>query len=355
MEVWRGGVRVDGYGDDGLPIYGGEVDVDATKQVRRTLTNVSVDATDAMWDLLSPVGTQLRVFRGFRYLNSEIEAVPVGQFVLPGLSETYGGNWSGQIGTASDLMSLVQRARFATPRAIPPGQRISGVIAGLIGEVLPNVTNLSTSQAVTGSGLLYPRDRGGAIGELSASIGADVFIAPDGTPTIRDTPQLSATSVWTVDAGDTGILYEAGRERTYDRTYSGVQAIPSQINGAPPFDPVTVWDEDPLSPTYHLGPFGEALYFFESPLFGDQSQAFAAATSLLPKVTAVRAQMSLTAECNPALADGDTITVALPPRQRGGSSITERHLVSTLTIPLTPDGTQKIDTASAVADVPDSA
>jgi hypothetical protein len=355
VEVWLAGSRVDTYGVDGIPVYGGEVDGDASKQVRRTLNGVTVDATDEMWDLLSPVGTQLRVFRGFRYLNGEVEAVPAGVFVMPGITENYGGDWGGQIGTASDQMLLVQRARFTSPRAIQPGIRIADVVATLMAEVLGPVNNLSTSRALTGAGLLYARDRGAAITELANSIAADVYCAADGTPTIRDAPQLAATSVWTVDAGDAGVLYTAARKRTYDRTYSGVQAAPAQIDGSPPFNPVTVWDTDPDSPTYYLGPFGAVPYFFTSPLLANSGQAFLAAQALLPKVTAARAQLSLVAECNPALEDGDTITVVLPPRQpRVGTSTIEQHLISTFTIPLTPDGTQKIETASATADLADS-
>lgn len=352
--MWRGGVRVDSFGVDGIPVYGGEVDVDPTKQVRRTLSGVKVDGTDEMWDLLSPVGTELRVFRGFRFLNGEYEFVPVGVFVTPGLRETYGGDWSGQIGTAPDRMFKVQQARFTSPRAILPNIPIVSAIQVLLEEVLGPVSILSTNRTPTGSGLVFERDRGKAISDLAASIGVDVFCAPDGTPTIRDTPQLADPS-WTVDAGEQGVLYEAGRERSYERTYSGVVVVPDAVDGTLPFDPVTLWDEDPDSPTYHLGPFGEVPYFMASPLITTRDQAYVAAQARLPRVTAARAQLSLTSECNPALSDGDTIKVVLPPRQRGSVGIVENHLVGAFTIPLTPDGTQSIETASATADVEDSA
>jgi hypothetical protein len=356
VEVWRGGVRVDRYGDDGIPTYGGEVDVDPGKQVRRVLSGLKVDATDEMWDLLSPPGTELRVFRGFRYLNGETEVVPVGVFVVPNLSETYGGDWSGQVGSASDRMILVQRARFTRPRAMPVGMRIADAIGMLVGEVLGTASVLASSTAVTGPGLVYERDRGKAIEEMAASIGADVYCAPDGSPMVVDTPQLAATSVWTVNGvGDDSILYKADRDRSFDRVYSGVVASPAQIDGAAPFDPVEVWDEDPTSPTYYLGPFGKVPYFLTSPHFQHAGQAWVAASTLLPQVTGLRAQLTLEAETNPALEGRDTITAALPPRQRGATAVTERHLVGPFSVPLTPDGTQRIATLSAQPDVPASA
>lgn len=355
VEVWLGEARVDGYGDDGLPVYGGQVQVDGTKQVRRTLAGVTVDATDDMWALLSPVGTELRAFRGFTYLNGERDVVPLGRFVIPNLAETYGGDWDGRIGSAPDRMALVQRARFTTPRSFPVGFPIWLVISTLLEEVLGPVTNLSTSQAPLPSPVLYERDRGKAVDELAASIGAEVFAAPDGTPTIRDVPQLADLPVWAVDPGDDGVLYMATRERSYERTYSGVEASPAQIDGTLPFAPVTVWDTDPTSPTYYLGPFGRVPYFFTSPLLGNEGQALDAASARLQQVKAVRAQLAVDAECNPALADGDTIAVTLPARQRDRPPVVERHLISALTVPLTVDGVQRIDTRSAAPDVEDSA
>jgi hypothetical protein len=350
VEVWRFGIRVDTYGDAGLPIYGGQVDVDPTKQVRRVLTGLKTDATDETWALLSPTGTEIRVFRGFKYLNGEVEAIPVGWFVVPDIEEEYGGDWSGQIGASDDRMSLVQRARFVTPRAIPAQGIISEVAQALLAEVLGEVTNLASSLALVTSPLLFERDRAAAVKTLLDSIGAEAIIAPDGTPIIRDIPTLEEEAVWTVDAGNNGVLYSATRSRSYRRTYSGVVAAGSQIDGSTPFDPVAQWDDDPLSPTYRYGPFGQVPYFFTSPLLATSEQARVAALALLPRVTAARAQMSLSAECNPALADGDTILVRLPKRQRGQQLIVERHMVGPFTVPLTTDGVQTIETASAVVE-----
>lgn len=354
VEVWRGGTRVDPYGDRGLTVYGGQSTDNAAKQVRRTLTGAKVDANDATWDLLSPAGTELRVWRGFTYLNGETDLAPVGWFVLDDLEETYGGDWAGQIGSAPDRMVRVQRDRFTVPRSFPAGMRIVDAIATLLTETLGLVTVLTTNAATFDTAKVFERDRAGAIGEMAKSIGVDVFIAADGTPTVTDLPQLAAEPVWTVDAGDQGVLYTATRGRSLAGVYTGVTAVGKQIDGAPPFAPVTVWDADPLSPTYYLGPLGKVPYFMTSDLFRNAEQALYAATTRLPLVTAPRAQFTVDAECNPALASGDTIRVSLPPRQRGQQPVIERHLTRVITTPLGPDGTQTIETASAVADVEDS-
>lgn len=354
VEVWLGGARADDYGDDGLPFYGGQVDVDGGKQIRRTLTGLQVDADTDTWDLLSPPGTELRAWRGFRYPNGDTDEVPQGRFVIPNLEETYGGDWDGQIGSAPDRFDLVRKARFTTPRAIPAGVYIKDTIATLMSEVLGTVTNTCTSFAVTPSPLLYERDRAKAIQEMAASIGADVGVSADGTPYVRDAPVLASTPVWQVTVGDDGILYRATRGRSYERTYSGVVASAAQIDGALPFPPVTVWDTNPGSPTYHLGPFGKVPFFLTSPLLGTSAQASTAAETRLRDVTAIRNQLTVDAETNPALEDGDTITVTLPARDGFGSPIVERHLVKAFTVPLLPSGLQRIETVSSAADVEES-
>jgi hypothetical protein len=114
-----------------------------------------------------------------------------------------------------------------------------------------------------------------------------------------------------------------------------------------------VYDDNPDSPTYYLGPLGVVPYFMSSELFTDAGQAWRAASARLPLVTANRAEFDLTAECNSALEAWDTVAVHLPRRLRGQTAVTERHLLGQFTVPLTPDGVQSMSTRSSVADLPE--
>jgi hypothetical protein len=353
VEVWRAGVRVDTYGDAGIPVYAGSIQVDGTKLTRRTLTGLRVDATDEMWNLLSPPGTQLRCFRGFAYSNGGSELIPVGRFVVDSISETYGGDWDGTVDTAPDLMALVARARFVTPRSFTYGTRIRDMIGTLLSDVLGTSTVVATSEATLQSSAVYERDRLDAIDKACQSIGAMAYIAPDGTPMVVDIPPLADAAVWDVDAGASGVLYEAKRSRSNERAYTAVQASGAAVDGPAPFPPQTVYDDNPDSPTYYLGPLGIVPYFMSSELFTDAGQAWRAASARLPLVTANRAEFDLTAECNPALEAWDTIAVHLPRRLRGQTAVTERHLLGQFTVPLTPDGVQSMSTRSSVADLPE--
>lgn len=350
VEVWRGGTRIDPYGTDGLPIYAGRVQVDGSRLTRRTLTGLRVDATDDNWNLLTPVGTQLRCFRGFRWGTGQSELIPVGRFTMAKLTETYGGDWDGTVDTAPDPMDKVKQARFLKPRTFPAGTLIRTLISTLLSEVLGTVTVTATSTATLTSPQVYERDRLGTVDKACQSIGATAYIAPDGTPTLANIPTLG-TPVWTVDTGDDGVLYRASRQRATDEVYSAVSASPGQVDGTPPFPPQVAYDTRPDSPTYYLGDFGLVPYFMSSEFFTNAGQAMSAAQARLPLVTAPHAQMDIDAECNPALEAFDTIAVALPRRLRGQTQVTERQMLRTFDIPLTPNGTQSMTTMSSSVDL----
>ena len=213
-EVWRGGQRVDTYGDKGIPLYGGEMQCDGTKSTRRTLTGLQVDATDEMWNLLSPVGTRLHAYRGFQYGPGVTELIPLGKFVIASLAEEYGGTWEGQVDTAADLMSLVERQTFTKPRTFPANSRVVDMISTLLSEVLGSVQVTATSTATLPSTTVLEFDRLGEIQNAAQSIGAVVYVDVNGGPVIADAPVLANSAVWDIDVDpDSGILDQASRSR----------------------------------------------------------------------------------------------------------------------------------------------
>src|SRR5690606_40356534 len=80
------------------------------------------------------------------------------------------------------------------------------------------------------------------------------------------------------------------------------------------------------------GAFGKAARFYSSPLITDVAQAASAAASLLRKSLGLPYGVSFGTIVNPALEPFDPIRVTYPGR-------VERHIVETLTIPLTADAT----------------
>lgn len=379
VEAWRGSTQltIDSgsvlpVADDGsrMPLVDGGVQVDgSTPGVRRTLT-ARLAPLPGLWDLLAPIGTELRPYTVLRYLTGATVAVPQGRFDVDVQRIGYAANGDLQI-TAPDRWVRIQRARFLKPRQFGGGT-IRALIATLLLEALPagtTVTDLGTSTATVPK-QTEDRDRAGFIQKLAKAASLDVSFDRNGNPVIRDVPQITSSPVWSVDAGATGVLVDADRERNRQRTYNLV-VVNSSRNDGTTLATQYAWDNNVNSPTYcgpgagfgptppspsSAGPFGQVPVFYTSPLLTSIAQMQAAGRTLRDKVTGLAAQLTLTAVSNPALDDGDTILVQLPRERRDLPRPVERHIIDTLTVPLRPHANaQQIQTRSTVADLPEGA
>lgn len=374
VEAWRNGARLTyttsaGESATRLPLIDGSVTVDgSTPGVRRTLS-VQLASEPGLWDFLAPVGTELRAFTVLDYLNDATEVIPQGVFDIDVQRIGYATNGDLKI-TAPDRWARIQRAQFYAPRSFSGG-RIRSLISTLLLEVLPTGTTVAdygTSTATVPTQTI-DRDRAGFVQDLAKSASLDVFFGRDGSPIIRDTPALNmANPVWQVDATEDGVLIDASRERNRQKTYNIVIVNGVQNDGAVPFAAQAVWDNYPASPTYagpgagfgalsaipaasSAGLFGQRPTFYTSPLVVTTAQAIKAGQTILGRVTGLAAQLSLTSIANPALDDGDTILVELPPERRDLPRPVEYHLIDSLTVPLMPSKTpMSIETRSTRAD-----
>src|SRR5690606_3912663 len=141
------------------------------------------------------------------------------------------------------------------------------------------------------------------------------------------TPPDPEQPVWDVTHGRDGVLVSMARELSRDGVYNAVGARGEGADTEVPIQAVVV-DSDPRSPTYWHGPFGKVPRFYSSPLITDVAQAASAAASLLRKSLGLPYGVSFGTIVNPALEPFDPIRVTYPGR-------VERHIVETLTIPLT--------------------
>jgi hypothetical protein len=144
--------------------------------------------------------------------------------------------------------------------------------------------------------------------------------------------------VWTVDAGEVGVMVDAGEDLDRTGVYNGVLLEGQATADAAPVSALAV-DSDPLSPTYWGGPFGKVAMVAQSSSVQDATQAAAAAQSLLGLRLKMTRSLKLTAAPNPALEAGDSIDVVFPDGRE------ERHLIDAVTIDLS-GGAQTIETRS---------
>lgn len=339
LDAYRGGVLL----ASDLPISAGSVTVDASSKVRRQLTATIADPSlapaagdpDAM---LAPYGTELRAYRGIRHLTGAVEWVPLGRFRVE--SARADVQASGVEVTAADRSALVAGARFLAPTPSVTTNTVPAEIARLIRGAAPDAA-VTDETGYTGgvAALTWERERWDAVESLATGIGAEVFFDPDGVARIRPVPSIDSPLAWTVDAGEGGVMVAAEQRTSRERTFNGVVVTGERTDGTPPVA-ATVTDDDPASPTYWYGGFGQVPHFYSSPQITTTGQATTTAVALLGRTRGLVRQLTLASIPNPALDALDVIGVVFP----DGS--TERHLVDKLTVPLDPGEAMPIETRS---------
>lgn len=146
--------------------------------------------------------------------------------------------------------------------------------------------------------------------KLAQAAGMELFVSINLIFVLRTIPEASKVqSVWYFDESEFS-RREDGMQRSIDTAdvYNGVIVTATApwllfaIVG-------TAWDTDPTSPTYYKGPMGMKPERIDNALVGDQAGADAAALAELKNVLGVMENVSYTAVRNPALEQGDGVTV----------------------------------------------
>lgn len=320
-----------------IPVLGGTVTVDASKvSVRRTMT---LETTADQWDTLSGYGIELRPYRGVRYDDGTSERVPLGVFGVDDQSLAYGSDGKLTL-TCGDRFATVQRAQFETPETTS-GSAVSEISRLVLAAFSsPPSSTISATSDVDCTDSLFDKDRAKAVADLCDTAACEAYFDVAGDLVVRDLPTLTSTPAWTVNTGDKGVMTGAKKVRSRQKVYSVIIVTAADVDGFPPFDPVTVEDDDPTSPTYVGGSFGRVPYFYAAPEIADEDQARAAGEGFLEAQRGRGAQLSLDAIVNPALEGGDVIAAVFD------DGTTEMHILDGFTIPLTVDGTQSLTTRS---------
>ena len=94
---------------------------------------------------------------------------------------------------------------------------------------------------------------------------------------------------------------------------------------------VEVWDDDPASPTYRYGPFGEVPRFYTSSLVTTEAQATAAGEAILRRATGLVEGVSWTSLVDPAVDVGDIVAVVNP-----AVRVNRVMVLDSVTVPLGP-------------------
>lgn len=318
-----------------IPILAGDVDLDATADVRSTL-ELTTDGR-GMWPdktntLLTPYGNEVFLERGVQFGGGTTEWCSLGYYRInaPGQDEAPDGpiRISG-----SDRMAGIVDARLTAPRQYTSGWTFGNVVADLVEEVYPLATiewDDTTNLQTIGRTVTAEEDRYQVLKELVTSVGKIFYWDHRGVLVIKDPPD-PASPVFDITHGRDGVLVSMSRELSREGVYNAVVAKGEGADDANPVRAVRI-DNNPQSPTYWYGTFGKVPRFYASPFITTEAQAASAAEKILRRSLGLPYTVSFGMVPNPALEPLDPVRVSYS--DRAGL---ETHVVETLTVPLTAD------------------
>lgn len=264
------------------------------------------------------------------------ELVPLGVFGISDVSvDDTPGELTIQV-TGFDRARRVQRAKFTDFEVISDGTNYATAIKNLIESRVPSSTSFSflTTTETTPLIVFEPGDDPWQRAqELAESIGAELFFDLNGNCVLRPEPDPTEQgSVFDYAEGSDCTMLGLNKSLTDERTFNHVivtgesTALDNPLLGE-------AKDDDPESPTYVEGPFGDVVFLLQSTTVSTQEQADDAAAAALRRFTGLVENIQFTAVVNPAHEVGDVIVVK---RQRAG--VSRRHyVIETLQIPLNVD------------------
>lgn len=321
-----------------IDIVDGTVTLDQTAAVRgRCDISIVDDGTldlvpDTSSSLLAPYGNEIRLSRGIEYPDGTTELVSLGVFRIQD-AEIEDAPDGMQIRIAGlDRAQRIIDARFEEPYQIASGTNYTTAIEDVLTAVWPDIeTDLATT-ALTTPALIAQEgdDRWEFAQQMAQAISMRLYFDGDGVCVL--TPDTQSDPVATLAEGTDGVLLTAGRRWTREGTFNRVIATGENTGETAPARGVAT-DDNALSPTYYYGPFGSVPRFYSSPFLTTDTQAAAAAQSVLNKELGTSEQVQFGVLVLPHLEPGDVVRVT---RARAG--IDEDHIIDQLTVPLTADG-----------------
>ena len=201
----------------------------------------------------------------------------------------------------------------------------------LVLELYPSATinfDYAAGSDQLGSPQVTDTDRHAFLVDLATTRGKVMYWDYNGQLTIKDPPDPGA-AVYTVAAGQDGILISADRTITREGIYNAV-VVTGDGSGTTDAPLAVAFDNNPASPTYFYGTYGQVPFSFSNPLVKDYQTGASTAVLLLAKLITLPQSATLAALTNPALEPLDVLQVTY-----GRDSSTDESMsIDQLTIPL---------------------
>ncbi len=327
-----------------LKIVSGAVTLDATADVRGTADLEVAEKwpnANTIEDIV-PYGTEVQITRGIVFGSGSVQRVPLGIYMITNTEQSDVSGGPVRI-TLSDRMYRIVEGKLEIPRVFPVTATVGDVMLALVQQIYPNqVPEWDDETTVTGknktidrAGIVVEEDRFDYLNNMVQALGKIWYFDYRGQLVVR-TPPASFTPVYTVDAGEKGVLVGATRSLNREGIFNIVRALGEGLGGVPVYG--IAEDDDPASVTYVGGQFGRVPKFISSPYITNAAQAVAAARAELNLRKGFPYSVDFSMVPNPALEPLDGVTLVYPidletqPHQRF-----EEHVLEQLVIGLGTD------------------
>ncbi len=328
-----------------LSVVSGSVTVDVDRAARREAGDLQiVDPTGTLTprnidDLLSPLnGYEIRLSRGIEYANGSTELVPLGVFGYTSVALENGPNGlTVSLGGLIDRSERVRRARYSKRVIVTSGQSVESAVLSLVQAGWPQIPIGNGSLPETGKtmpAVAYGVEGDGdpwsdalALAEAKGhQLFFDVFGELQMQPIVTTVPTTGI-----VNYGSTQLMVTS-LSKTWDTadTYNGVIAV-GEGSGLLIIPRAVVWDDDPASPTYYGGPFGQRPRIYSSPLLLTVEDCIDAGRVQLLKSLGLGEALQWSQIVDPSLDVNDAVGII-----DADLGVNAVYLLSRLTIPLSP-------------------
>lgn len=316
VEVWQRGVRIDPFGEAGLPLVSGSISGNLRNGVTRTVSNLAVPRSDPLYrngasmipwaagDLLDPLASELRIFAGWRLGSWSSPMWPV--FRGP-VIDVAADSAAGDISiSSSDLAESVIASEFVSPRSCAAGALATAVIRDLIDDVF-DVTSFGVfdeTYAVMPA-TTWDSSRSGALDSLATAAGSFWYALADGSFVSRLVPWGAVSygapvAIWSTATGMESCRVKLSRDGVRNVV---VVSSNSSAGKEPAFG--VAMDLDPMSRTFVHGPLGGRVLRLSGATADGSGQAQSIAAQRLKRTRATSEEWSAGLVCDPSLELGD--------------------------------------------------
>lgn len=342
-EVLRNGLVV----QELIPISG-NVQVSITQASRRrancTLIDPDGDLTPrTAKSLLAPLGNELRLYRGVRLPDGTPEIKPLTTVGISKTRITDSGEVLAITVEGYDRSRRIRRSKWIDPFVIAKDTNYIDAIMNTVSNRLPSAsfiatpTNHKTPQLILG--LEENHDPWQLITKMAISIGYEVFFDAIGNCVIQPvpSPQIASDVVWRYRENQANIL-SIDRELSDEFVYNHVVVTGESSTGGLPVRGEAM-DNDPASPTYWLGDYGDVIYTFYSRFIRTKSQAEEAARAILIRLLGTTEKLQMPIIVNTAHQEGDLVQI-----ERDKSGINDYYIFDDFNFPLDLTGAMNVTT-----------